>query len=95
MAGPNEVSSTPPAPSAVPTVIHFALLWVLAGHNRHRLTADSSESAARKVYTLLYLLPSGMVLIVASKTFLARLCEQAERYDGKSLRSNTCASLLC
>jgi len=56
---------------------------------------DSSESAARKVFTLLYPFPTGVVLIVASKTFLARLCEQAERYDGESLGPNTCASLLC
>lgn len=97
MAGPNEVSSSPPSPgarTASPLLAHLlppggSLVTIGIG-----LTANPSGPAARKVLPLPHLPKQNPALTVGSKTFLARLCEQAERYDGESSRSNTCASLL-
>lgn len=47
-----------------------------------KLMANLSVPVARKVWNSL-LLPNDVLLTPSSKTFLARLCEQAERYDGK------------
>lgn len=47
-----------------------------------KLMANLSVSVARKVWGS-PLLPNDVSLTLFSKTFLARLCEQAERYDGK------------
>ena len=49
----------------------------------------NAESIAREVLATVDLLGLGVVeLMLYSKTFLARLCEQAERYDGKQSSSS-------